>query len=107
MKTEVLKRIVGRSLRDKRKEKAATQERLAELTSLTRTSITNIERGHQLVSLTALYELADALDAEIDELLPSRQEVQRQVEAISKLPAAATDKADIAHWIDSVTADPN
>ena len=107
MKTEALRRIFGRSLRSKRQGKAITQERLAELTSLTRTSITNIERGHQLVSITALYELADALDVEIDELLPSREEVQRQLEAMSKLPPTAEDKADIADWINSVTADPN
>lgn len=82
-----------------------TQEHLAEMTSLSRTSITNIERGNQLVSVTSLYELAEALDIEISELLPTCEEVQRNLEAISRLPSDIGEKADIAHWIDSVTAD--
>lgn len=107
MKTEILRRLFGRSIRQTREAKGLTQEGLAKLTSLTRTSITNIERGHQLVSISALYELAEALDVEIGELLPTRDDVQRNLEAISRLPSTAEDKADIAHWVDSVTADPD
>lgn len=75
------------------------------LTSLTRTSITNIERGHQLVSLVALYEISNALDVEVSDLVPSRSEVEREYEMMRKLPHSATDKADIVSWVDSVTGD--
>lgn len=52
-----------------------TQEKLASLVSLERTSITNIEAGNQKVPLHVLYELCNALGVEITEVLPSYSDV--------------------------------
>src|SRR5262245_21884312 len=62
---------IGKQVRDRRTKKGITQERLAELTSLTRTSITNIEKGRQKLPMHTLYVLANALGAEATELLPN------------------------------------
>lgn len=105
MEIETLRQILGRRVREKRQERGFTQEGLANPTSLTRTSITNIERGHQLVSLVALYEISSALGTEVGALIPSHGEVEREHAMMQKLPSTAADKADIANWIDSVTGD--
>lgn len=105
MSNEVLRRLIGEHLQKCRKKKGFTQEELAKRTSLKRTSITNVERSRQMISLSALYELAEALDVEVHELLPSRQDLSRQREAMSKIPPSKHNKADIAHWVDTVTTD--
>jgi transcriptional regulator with XRE-family HTH domain len=77
---EELYRIVGDSIsriRKNRTPKPLTQQELAERTGgkVSRSSIANIERGLQHVSLAQLYLLANALDVEVSDLLPARQDV--------------------------------
>jgi transcriptional regulator with XRE-family HTH domain len=48
-----------------------SQEALAKAVGLTRTSITNIERGRQPVNLHTLYVMADILRLDVADLLPS------------------------------------
>ena len=63
---------VGRRIRDARKKIGLTQEALASLASLTRTSITNIEKGRQRLLLHTLADLAWALHVDPAQLVPSR-----------------------------------
>ena len=83
---------VGRRIRQTREERGLTQEVLAELVSLTRTSITNIEKGRQKILAHTLVDLATALrvapatllpesnttaDSELDELLKERSRAEQ------------------------------
>ena len=61
---------VGRRVRALRGKRGLTQEALASLVDLTRTSITNIEKGRQKLLLHTLVDLAKALRVEPVELLP-------------------------------------
>jgi transcriptional regulator with XRE-family HTH domain len=61
----------GRRLRQLRDEVDMSQEALAKTSGLSRTSIVNIERGRQGVSLGTLYRLASAMGFEPQSLLPS------------------------------------
>jgi transcriptional regulator with XRE-family HTH domain len=63
---------MGRRIRDARKlrKPSLTQEGLAKLVGLTRTSITNIERGRQKCLAHTLAEIAQALDIETARLIP-------------------------------------
>lgn len=75
-----LYRIVGQNIarsRKSRSPKSVTQHELARRTSnaVSRSSVANIERGLQHVSLAQLYLVANALGVEIGTLLPSRDEV--------------------------------
>lgn len=76
-------RQFGRQLRAAREKAGLTQQIVADRVGLTRTSVTNIERGSQHISLHQLYLLAAAVgckpgellpehDGRIDELLPER-----------------------------------
>ena len=64
-------RLFGQLLAKKRKEAELSQESLAKAVGLTRTSITNIERGRQPVNLHTLYLIAEILNLDVVELLPS------------------------------------
>jgi transcriptional regulator with XRE-family HTH domain len=68
--------LLGQTIADKRDNKAFTQQQLADKVSLTRTSITNIERGRQHIQLHTLYLLAKALSVEVVDLLPARKSVE-------------------------------
>lgn len=78
-----LYRLVGERLRKLREdfempEGRMTQAGLAALVNLERTSITNIEKGVQKVSLHALYGICDALQATVADVLPPASEVERE-----------------------------
>lgn len=61
---------IGKRLQRARRRAALTQATVAERTSLSRTSIANIERGEQRFMTHCLYELAAALNVPVERLLP-------------------------------------
>ncbi len=61
---------VGKRISKIRLQRRLTQEALAESVKLTRTSITNIERGRQKLPLYTLALIAESLEVEYSELLP-------------------------------------
>lgn len=72
---------VGRRVREARRAAKLTQENLAERVSLTRTSVTNIEKGRQKLLLHTLFELAAAMKIPVDRLIPEpQQEAPVQIE---------------------------
>ena len=73
MKIDPIYEEFGRGLRSARKAANLTQEALAERVGLSRTSITNIEKGRQHVSLHMLFSLANAVGVEPAELLPEKE----------------------------------
>jgi transcriptional regulator with XRE-family HTH domain len=66
---EICKRF-GKLLADRRTESGMSQEAFAKAVGLSRTSITNIERGRQPIGLHTLYFMADILGVEPSDLLP-------------------------------------
>ena len=73
MKKDLIYNLFGKKLREARKSANLTQESLAERVNLTRTSITNIEKGRQHISLHMLYRLATAVGVEPTSLLPEKE----------------------------------
>jgi transcriptional regulator with XRE-family HTH domain len=67
----------GRMLSEIRRKKRISQEMLADELGLSRTSITNIEKGRQPVQLYALYVIARLLGTDVKELLPSEAIFER------------------------------
>ena len=74
---------LGRRLHARRKAVPMTQENLAKEVGMTRTSITNIEKGRQKVLAHVLVELAEALNVPMGELLPKRDAVAEAVESLT------------------------
>jgi transcriptional regulator with XRE-family HTH domain len=69
-----LHRLIGDTLRRRRKQIGMTQTDLAEEIGLLRTSITNIEAGRQRAPLHVLYNICVALDIEVRDILPTNEE---------------------------------
>ena len=65
-----LYRIVGETVRHKRKEAGMTQGDLALAVGLSRPSIANIETGRQSILLHQAFDLARALSCSVDDLVP-------------------------------------
>lgn len=78
-------RQFGQLLAQVRRKKGMSQEFLADELGLSRTSITNIEKGRQPIQLHSLYRIARLLSVELKELLPSPQvlALQRPAEKLS------------------------
>lgn len=64
----------GERVRERRRRSGMSQDELADASSLSRTSVVNIEKGRQGVSLGTLYRLAEALMCSPGELLPPHHE---------------------------------
>ncbi|MCD6336412.1 MAG: helix-turn-helix transcriptional regulator [Candidatus Latescibacteria bacterium] len=61
---------IGKKIRELRKSKELTQERLAEKADLHPTYVGSIERGEVNVSINTLQKTADALEVTIETLFP-------------------------------------
>lgn len=59
----------GKRVREARKRKGISQERLAEMAGIDRSYMGNIERGEKNITLKKAYEICDALDIEIQDLV--------------------------------------
>lgn len=84
-------RVFGTRLKALREDKDVTQEELAKRVDLSRTSITNIEKGRQRIMLHQLVDLADALDAKPSDLMPAiekpeplRADVAAMIDALKR-----------------------
>lgn len=59
----------GKRVRVARKSKGISQERLAEMAGIDRSYMGNIERGEKNITLKKAYEICDALEVEIQDLV--------------------------------------
>ncbi|MGE6572450.1 helix-turn-helix domain-containing protein [Psychrobacter namhaensis] len=59
----------GKRVREARKSKGISQERLAEMAGIDRSYMGNIERGEKNITLKKAYEICDALGIEIRDLV--------------------------------------
>ena len=63
----------GRRVREARKNKGISQESLAEMAGIDRSYMGNIERGEKDVTLKKVYEICDALEVDINDLVQQSQ----------------------------------
>lgn len=75
--SEQLYNSIGGRIKRIRESADMTQEDLARILELKRTSITNIERGNQRPTLDTLYRLCERFGLEIAEVLPPVSDVTR------------------------------
>jgi DNA-binding XRE family transcriptional regulator len=68
---------VGRRVRLARERAGMTQDALAGRVSLSRTSVTNIEKGRQKILLHTLWNMADALGVTPEVLMPEPDSEER------------------------------
>lgn len=59
----------GKRVREVRRNKGISQEKLAELAGIDRSYMGNIERGEKNITLKKAYEVCDALEMDIKDLI--------------------------------------
>lgn len=91
---DILKKL-GMRIREERKKKKLTQEKLAEMVDLSTDYIGYIERGKQTPYLKTLERIAESLDVEVYELFMFEDTVRRSDRkvAISELIMLLQDKS--------------
>jgi transcriptional regulator with XRE-family HTH domain len=67
---------LGERVRERRRAKCITQEELADVLQLNRTTIVNIEKGRQRLAVHQLVRIADHLGCPVADLIPTQEEEQ-------------------------------
>lgn len=88
---------IGAAIRQARTARGLSQEQLAKVVHLTRSSITNLESGKQQVPLHTLYDIAFALGQDVRELLPEAAPATEKVEY---------GKEDVQRWATQLAQTP-
>lgn len=90
--------IIGARVKELRKAKGLTQERLGELSGIEPCNISHIERGVAKLSLPTLISIANALEATLDEIVYGNLNKSSHVsfELIDNLLSDCTDEEIIA-----------
>lgn len=70
MQVEEFRKALGHRIRTARLNAEKTQQALAEDLGLRRTTVVNIERGGQGLTVDRLYQIANVLEVKAHELLP-------------------------------------
>ena len=79
MENEAIYNEIGKLVKKERKKKGITQEELATLTSYSLSFIANIESNtYQSFSLHTLYNIANALNISIHNLIPDKEELEKK-----------------------------
>ena len=89
----------GKLLKKNRTEANLTQEALAKRVGLSRTSITNIEKGRQHINLHMLYVLSDSIGIRPPDLLPDKDLVDLDVNLNKVLSKANISEDAGLDWI--------
>ena len=92
-------RTLGRSVRKAREKAKLTQSKLGEAIGLSRTSVTNLEKGRQHIPLHLLFAIGEAVGRDAGTLLPGAEEMRAINEF--EVPADINDP-EIARWLTSV-----
>lgn len=81
--SQLLYATVGRNVRKIRKATTPpmTQQQLASLLDVKRTSITNLEKGQQRIPLHLLYRLCNSLSLQLSDILPAIEDVVVEAES--------------------------
>lgn len=87
-KQEALYATIGKLIRVHRQQLGLTQEQVANLLSMSRASVANIENGRQKLLVHTLFDFATALQVDATELLP-QMSVEEIVKNLDKLDEIA------------------
>ena len=98
---------LGRNIRRfrARPDVGLSQERLGKRVGLSRTSITNIEKGRQQLPMHMIYVLADALGVDAIALLPDRKKLTPQASRV--VIDLASLPPDVAEFVGRVASQEN
>lgn len=95
----------GRRVRERRTELRLSQGMLATHLGLSRTSVTNIERGRQHVSLHAVYAIAQALKVDAAYFLPEKRHYEETEIRLDTKGISAGDRLALEGFLKRVSVE--
>lgn len=101
---------IGGIIKAMRRQCGMTQKQLADMVGLERTSITNIERGNQVLSVTTITSIADALGCDVKVRFirrPTNPQVDPVIEAAAKAMNATIEEGQRAEPMDNMDIQEN
>jgi transcriptional regulator with XRE-family HTH domain len=72
---EIIYKIIGEKIRNERENLSLNQEKLSNIIGVSRSSVSNIETGRHQVPIHLLFTLSKKLDIELNQLIPSNDEI--------------------------------
>lgn len=67
---------IGENIKTYRKEKGLTQEQLGNLSGLSKNAIYNYENNKRVPNITTIYNISNALEVSLDELLIGKKQLE-------------------------------
>lgn len=84
--------LIGDAIRSRRKHLSLTQDKLAAALQISRASLANIEAGRQKVLVHHLYDIAEALQLDVKDLLVDMPKLSSPTEQDVPLPPGLDDR---------------
>jgi len=97
MNDTLLLKYVGYQIQQRRIQKGLTQRELCLHISLSRSALSNIEKGRHWMNIEALWKLTQALGCKIDDLFPDEMPVEMIVKVID-IPVTTIKKKRIVSF---------
>ncbi len=91
---DAIARAIGRTIATRREAAALTQEQLAEALGIGVQQLSRFERGAVTPSIQRLYQVADALDCRVDQLLMTSSNRQVDQEAVLEHELGGIESSD-------------
>ena len=89
-------RQLGANIRERREQRKLSQEAVAQMVGLTRTSLTNIESGRQHPPLHTFCEIVEQLGGEFAELIPHRPHTTMAVDLQERAKGQVRGEGELA-----------
>jgi len=95
--------LIGKRIKDKRNAAGKLQAKLAESIGVSRASLANYESGNTAIYISDLYLIADQLGKDINEFLPSVEEIKSASSPEKRLDKLENSKKkEILDFIDTL-----
>ena len=89
--------LLGANVRKYREIARLTQDEVADRLSLSRTSVTNIEKGKQRIQIHTLYNIAKVLGVSVTDLLPPADEDSTRREQFDRI--LGMHSQEVRNWV--------
>lgn len=105
MEVHGLYRHIGRRIQQFRTERHLSQDELARMVGISRTSVVNIEKGRQRLPIHTLWEIAGALHVDPHALLPGA-EAATHATALSAVQTLEDVPPEAQPWLTEIIGQP-
>jgi transcriptional regulator with XRE-family HTH domain len=94
-RTRLINQLFGTRLKNARRIRSLTQAELASKLGVSRVTVANLESGDQNIQLHQVFAIAEALDLRVENLLPSRIDLEREEIELGRVRSDLLENSDL------------